>query len=135
MSDKSAEENLALYKEDCKNFPEVETSYQVDGYKVTITRYETNGTNNGYVHLPKGHRFYEWGYEPLNENCNLKVHGGLTFSGPRDDEWLIGFDTAHLDLGDSLPLRHERAKGRYWTHTDVLTELKSLVFQLNQMDN
>lgn len=74
----------------------------------------------GYVGVPKGHKAHGVPYDdPLLRN--IKVHGGLSFSGEcshgdeattichvpeegePDDVWWLGFDCAHLGLGDVLP--------------------------------
>lgn len=65
------------------------------------------GWGNGYVCLPKGHKYYGFDYD----NIDVEVHGGLTFASDsnslnlndwpevpqecRKDHWIIGFDTAH----------------------------------------
>ena len=61
------------------------------------------GWGNGYVVLPKGHKYHGSEYDEIDVNVN----GGLTFSESVDsldwDEltekdkggWVIGFDTAH----------------------------------------
>ena len=123
----SAEENLALYNIDKELYPDFKTDYIVDGYKVMIMRKEYEGNNNGYVYLPEGHLYHGWFYDNINDD-GIEVHGGLTFSGPMDGQWLIGFDTAHWD--DSCPLEPRNRDGHYWTHEEVLTELKRLVAQM-----
>ncbi len=123
----SAEENLALYKIDKELYPEQQTDYIVDGYEVMIIRNVCEGNNNGYVCLPEGHHYHGWFYDHIN-NEGIEVHGDLTFSGPMDGKWVIGFDTAHM--GDSCPLINSMDKGHYWTHEEVLTELKRLVAQI-----
>ncbi len=125
MNYKTDEENLALYHTELKEYPEIEYTYHIDGYKVSIMR-SREGTNNGYVHLPSGHHFYNWNYYLLDKI--FKIHGGITFTGLREDDWLIGFDTSNL--GDSCPLRSNRIRGHYWTHAEVLTELNKLVGQI-----
>ena len=65
------------------------------------------GWGNGYVILPKGHKYHGIDYNDIP----VDIHGGLTYS--RDIEyfstdkveaesgaWVIGFDTAHH--GDTL---------------------------------
>lgn len=48
---------------------------------------------NGYIIIPKTSKFYEKHFDTINEE--IKVHGGFTFSGFVDNEYTIGFDTAH----------------------------------------
>ena len=69
----------------------------------------TTGWGNGYVVIPKGHQLHGMHYDKIEENYDISVHGGLTFSdsvrnvslSPEfkklpADSWLIGFDTAHF---------------------------------------
>lgn len=49
------------------------------------------GWGNGYVHLPKGHKWYGVDYDDIP----VDIHGGLTYAREEDDHWVIGFDTAH----------------------------------------
>ena len=79
------------------------------------------GWGNGYVVIPKGHPLHGkdyWDYD-------LDVNGGVTFAdwgsafkdqrGVREDDWVIGFDTAHSF--DSI----ER-----WPKSEVVKETKRL---------
>ena len=74
----------------------------------------STGWGNGYVILPKNHKWNGKDYDELNEIIN--VHYGLTFAEKADNlindthwpeiteddksGWVIGFDTAHM--GDDL---------------------------------
>lgn len=101
-------------------------THNVNSRKSTF-KYEC-GWGNGYVLIPKGHKFYGLEYDDIDVN----VHGGLTYSGiylgwiekyEEDgndyeldinlkkkidkngyeflmDYWVLGFDTAHY--GDNL---------------------------------
>ena len=59
------------------------------------------GQLNGYVRIPKAHKFYQKGYDDIGNA--IECHGGLTFSGDleNDGDWYIGFDTAHYQ--DYMP--------------------------------
>lgn len=58
-----------------------------------------HGWGNGYVALPKDHKYYGVDYDSIP----VDIHGGLTFSDewqdwmPEEfkDCWIVGFDTAH----------------------------------------
>lgn len=69
------------------------------------------GFANGYVAVPQGHPLWGKSYEVAN-NC-VDVHGGVTFGGAYDknfveniirlsddeipeDSWVFGFDTLHF---------------------------------------
>lgn len=70
------------------------------------------GWGNGYVVLPKGHKYHGKHYDDID----VDIHGGLTFSEEVNEEilehwgslltkedigcWIIGFDCAHY--GDNL---------------------------------
>ena len=80
--------------------PNYET-FEYRGFKVVIKRMMVMGGQlNGYVRIPKAHKFYQKGYDDLDM---IECHGGLTFSGDleEDGDWYIGFDTAHYQ--DYMP--------------------------------
>ena len=119
--------------------PNTET-FEYKGYKCLIRRTSHGGNLNGYVGLPKGHRFYEKHYDDLNIDC----HGGLTWGDfwkdQNDDLWYIGFDTAHS--GDYLPFEqmfNRHRVGWSWlgeneTYRDinyVRQECKNIVDQIS----
>lgn len=73
------------------------------------------GWGNGYVNLPKGHKYYGVYYDEIP----VDVHGGLTFSEQIGEYWTVGFDTAHS--GDT---------SNYWTFDKVYEETVNLLEQL-----
>lgn len=89
------------------------------------------GWGCGYVIIPEGCILNGLGYDIINEWVD--VHGGLTYSGSgskllgfgfnssdiKDSDWVVGFDTSHLD---DNPCKHDR---RY-----VLNETRALQSQL-----
>lgn len=79
-----------------------------------------SGCYCGYVALPFTHPFYGEDYNDLDD---IKVHGGLTFSGYLHhvavDEYLLGFDCGHG--GDDIKVQNEDY---------TLAECKKLVDQL-----
>jgi hypothetical protein len=79
--------------------PNYET-FEYRGFKVVIKRMMyMGGQLNGYVRIPKAHKFYQKGYDDIPIEC----HGGLTFAGDleNDGDWYVGFDTAHYQ--DYMP--------------------------------
>lgn len=82
-----------------------------------------NGWGNGYVLVPKGHKYYGLNYDDIP----VDVHGGLTFSkhikgderGNFSDGFWIGFDTAHHN--DTLDK---------WSENKVLEETINLFKQI-----
>lgn len=85
---------------------------------------------NGYVEIPKNHSLYKIMYYD-DKFPNLKVHGGVTFSGKlkiddeslelttETDNWFIGFDTNHFT--DNILIHDENY---------VLNQIKQLVEQI-----
>lgn len=78
--------------------------------KWAIIIYE-HGWGNGYVHLPKGHKYF--GIDA--NDIPYEVHGGLTFADEIDGYWVIGFDTCHY--GDTLEKWPKKA---VWEETQRL---------------
>lgn len=79
--------------------PNYET-FEYRGFKVVIKRMMyMGGQLNGYIRIPKAHKYYGKGYDDIPIEC----HGGLTFAGDleSDGDWYIGFDTAHYQ--DYMP--------------------------------
>lgn len=88
------------------------------------------GWGNGYVLLPKSHKYFKVHYDFID----VEVHGGLTFSELVDKEmqkrwglpqksigmWCVGFDTFHF--GDNI---------RKWPKERVKAETLKLKKQLN----
>ena len=68
----------------------------------TLVSFDT-GWGNGYIGVPKEHPWYEKYYMDIENEYDVDIHGGLTYSGFEDDDkcfWWVGFDTAHV--GDTL---------------------------------
>lgn len=99
--------------------------------EITWLGVSQTGWGNGYVCLPKDHKYYGFDYDSIP----VDVHGGLTFACAseelkedwpelpeecRKDHWVIGFDTAHY--GDSRV---------NWPNAEsVMRECESLISQL-----
>ena len=104
------------------------------GYKIYVMEVENNisslfwwdATNspsyfNGYIVLTKNSKFYRKHYFSINEE--IKIHGDFTFSGFVDNEYTIGFDTAHYFDNENTQ------------NVDfVLEELKQAVDQIIEKD-
>jgi len=101
----------------------------------------------GYVMVPKSHPYHGKGYD--NDNVDVSVHGGLTFSDGFRSGWWFGFDCAHSGdaISMEIPLFEEsevakklraiRAPGipgrmgeRVWGIEDVVKETCLLAEQL-----
>ena len=88
-----------------------------------------HGIANGYVLLPKGHKYHGADCDDIPVEC----HGGLTFANPASDcsfvteeadkdGWVVGFDTCHY--GDT--------SGK-WTREAVRQETDNLARQLEEL--
>ena len=50
------------------------------------------GWGNGYVILPPEHPLFGVDYNDID----VDVHGCLTYGAMEDENWVVGFDTAHF---------------------------------------
>lgn len=119
------------------------------GLDCLANRHPRNGNWCGYVGLPPGHRFHGVDYDDVkiegNEDCYVRVHGGLTFASecePADDPsrgichvaapgepdklWWLGFDCAHSD--DASPRDYYWARTRGYPFSPVYGTYKSLAY-------
>ena len=78
-----------------------EFEFEFEGIPCRMMR-NRSGAWSGYVAVPGGHPWYG---RPEAEIQGVRVHGGITYSGPTDifrhsskweDAWWIGFDAAHF---------------------------------------
>jgi hypothetical protein len=114
--------NMNNYINDKQKYPD-EVIYTEGSYKLVVRRIDT-GTYCGYIILPQFHR-----YDGVDcDDIHVDVHGGLTYSRRENGYWVIGFDTMHYN--DYIPSYNSNQNYYYWTHDDVLNELKKLVSQL-----
>lgn len=93
------------------------------------------GWGNGYVAIPKGHPLFEVDYNEIQNNHELSINGGLTFSSSSiglnwveipqgyEESWIIGFDTMHLH--DTLDR---------WPKEAVEKEAERLATQINAIN-
>jgi hypothetical protein len=104
------------------------------------------GWGNGYLVFKKGHPLYKKEYDEINSNESYPyAHGGWTFStlhsslskkfnelvffdGPpflfEGDDWIIGFDTSHLDDSE-----------RNWPKQRVISHTKELASFFEKEEN
>lgn len=108
------------------------------GLPCLMRRVAATGAWCGYVAVPPGHPDHgkSWG----DADVEVEVHGGLTYSGPRqgdichvpkpgepDDVHWFGFDCAHArDLMPAIPHRGETYRDQHY----VRGEVESLAEQL-----
>lgn len=86
---------------------------------------------NGYVQVPKTHVLNQVSYDDVDD---IRVNGGLTFSGTVDLTWTFGFDTLHCyDSWPKAPNQMHRATfgpATEWTTDLLIEEVKKLAEQL-----
>ena len=104
------------------------------GWECIIKRNKALGILCGYVVIPKDSILYNKHYNDELFN-NIKVHGGLTYSEyeETDDEYLIGFDCAHLD--DFAPYNQDLYQGTYKNIAYVEYMCLRLARQLYELSN
>lgn len=103
------------------------------GWFMFVRRSPFSGAFNGYVAVPSKH---PWNNQPYRALDAVRVHGGVTYSGPAANVggseenwgglWAVGFDCAHG--GDQTP-KFPYLWGYYWTVNDVLHETLWLAVQ------
>lgn len=111
-----------------------------EGYKYYICGNPINGTPLAYVSLPKNHILYNKDYFEISDiNC----HGGLTFSGKRFNNFVIGWDYGHC--GDYRPLNKSildflyppttlsETTGKQWTIEEIENECQEVIRQLKNV--
>lgn len=97
-------------------------------YLCKIKRHDSIKHLCGYVVLTKYNNFYGKEYDDIP----VQVHGGLTFSGEVDGEWLIGFDCAHHgDITPGCGYEHLSYMGTYKDMNFVKSECESLAEQIS----
>ena len=98
-------------------------------FKCYIRRVPRSGHLCGYVHLTPDNDYYGYEYDDIPVNC----HGGLTYASEHDNEWVIGFDCAHL--GDLQPFYTDHELyGNTGTYRDmeyVAKECESICEQIS----
>jgi hypothetical protein len=118
---------------------------EATGYPCLIVR-GPSGALCGYVGISSQHPYFECDYG----DCDVDVHGGLTFAnkcshgdecdsichkvsaGENDNVWWLGFDCAHS--GDVCPEHNNRSQNAvYRSRAYVTAEVESLAKQLAAM--
>ena len=83
--------------------PIVEERFEYKGFPCVVL-FMPMGFRNGYVGLPKGHKYYKKEYEeiPMSCHCGL-TYGDISLYGQEDkDTYWIGFDCGHCCDGFDL---------------------------------
>lgn len=114
--------------------PNYET-FEYKGYKIVIKRMMVMGGQlNGYVRIPKSHKFYGKSYSDDGVE-DIECHGGLTFAGDLeyDGDFYIGFDTAHYqDYMPFLQMALGKSGGGNPSIIDTNEEYRDIQYVRNQ---
>lgn len=103
-----------------------EKEFEYRGYLCEIWRHPNFGSLNGYVFIPRDHKYFGKDYSDLD---HIDCHGGLTFSETRGDFTRIGFDCAHY--GDYMPFNPIHFEDEVYRNMEyVEAECKKIVDQL-----
>lgn len=103
-----------------------EEVFEYKGFKCEVIRHPALGSLNGYVFIPKGHRYFGKDYDDLRD---IECHGGLTYSKTQEDFTKIGFDCAHYtDYVPCIPFHFGDEVYRNMTY--VKKECMKIVDQL-----
>lgn len=89
-------------------------------FKCYIRRVPRSGHLCGYVHLTQDNDYYGYEYDDIPVNC----HGGLTYGSEHENEWVIGFDCAHL--GDLQPFYTDM---ELYGNTGTYRDMEYVTFQ------
>lgn len=76
------------------------------------------GWGNGYVAIPKDHPAANDNLSYLANRLNIRVHGSITYANFTENDFIIGFDTAH-----------------YWPREKVKQETIELARQLRAIQD
>ena len=121
--------------------PKVLANRKYKGYGYVIITLGSHPCS--YILLPKGHKYHGKFYDDIDLRC----HGGLTYSRDyllkkshdnlvTDEEWVIGWDYAHL--GDYLSFPEMFLEGdddgHQWTLQELVDEVEETINQLIEED-
>lgn len=113
------------------------------GYHYYILSLGTHPT--AYVELPKKHKFYNKSYWKIEEESNILVHGGLTYSDnglqignntTLENSWFIGWDYAHCVDYYCFPDDFYNDKDhKKWTTEEIKKDCENVIDQLEKEDS
>lgn len=110
------------------------------GYHYYILSLGTHPT--AYVELPKKHKFYNKCYWEIDEENNILVHGGFTYSESGlqignnthlENSWFIGWDYAHYHdfyCFPDEPIFKQNKDVKKWTTEEIIKECENIIDQL-----
>lgn len=88
--------------------PVVEERFEYKGFPCVVL-FMPMGFRNGYVGLPKSHKYYKKEYEeiPMSCHCGLTYGDTSLFGQEDEDTYWIGFDCGHCCDGFDLEKLYE----------------------------
>lgn len=113
------------------------------GYHYYILSLGTHPT--AYVELSKNHKFFNKSYWGIEEESNILVHGGFTYSEnglqignntTLENSWFIGWDYAHCDDYYCFPDDFYNDKDqKKWTTKEIIKDCENVIDQLEKEDS
>lgn len=109
------------------------------GYHYYILSYGTHPC--AYVEIPKRNKLYNLGYIEIEDNYNIKVHGGFTYAREKlrisdstvmDNSWFLGWDYAHISDYQGYFGKHDFLNEgcKKWTTSEIDFECRNVIDQL-----
>ena len=126
-------------KKEMEYIPETKTEILAKGtfnnYNYFVISYGTHPCC--YVELPKRHKLYGLLYMDIEENYDISVHGGFTYSRDnlllKDNTWILGWDYAHYgDYYCGYGVGYE--KNHRWTTDEMIQECINVIKQLEKIN-
>lgn len=91
-----------------------------------------------YVELPKDHKLYGLTYMDIEEDYQIDVHGGFTYSRDnlllRDNTWILGWDYAHLGDYYCSGYTYSVSESKRWTTDEMIKECIKVIKQLEKIN-
>ena len=107
-----------------------------NGYNFFVISYGTHPCC--YVELPKRHKLYGLEYWDIEDNYQIDVYGGFTYSDDhlllRDNTWIIGWDYAHFGDYYCTAYRTDVSKAYRWTTKEMINECINVIKQLEKIN-
>lgn len=118
-------------------------TFTYKGYLCEISRHDLCLHLSGYVYITKEHNLYRESHEKVDSS--VCVHGGITWTGHRNNLYGIGFDCSHykdstlsglsyVDMDEKLATHMCTMDGSYRDIDYVKKELKNLVDQIDHYE-
>lgn len=91
-----------------------------------------------YVELPAYHKLYGLDYMDIEENYQIDVHDGFTYSRDylllRDNTWILGWDYAHFGDYYCCNYTYGDNESKRWTTDEMIQECMKVIKQLAKIN-